>query len=482
MLSSLTFTALAAALSLSLTFVNAAPTSVHRLKVRDSNGPVITNEYIVKLKDTANTANHINSLPFAFSVADTDSPVNYAWNDDFFKGYSGTFIGAALDAILASPDVEYVEKNAIFSISDSQNSAPWNLQAISTQNTVGSTDVTAMSFTYSYTQPAGDGVDIYIVDTGVYTDNAEFEGRATFGFAAGQFQKRDGHGHGTHCAGSAAGKTYGVAKKASIIGVKVLADNGQGSTADIVDGLNWVLTNAKSTGKPSIASMSLGGETSQALDDAVSKLIAGGVQVAVAAGNEAQDAQNTSPAHVPEAITVGASDIQNAIASFSNFGAAVDVFAPGVNITSAWIGGPDKTRMISGTSMATPQVAGLAAYLLSKDTSMTPAALVEKIKSLATQNVITGAPSGTITALVFNGGSGDSAPAPPSSSSSVELPTSAELPTSTDSVELPTASAIDPPSPTTSDPATPTETGDLSESLFTCPDWWPSCPWNWSNK
>lgn len=111
MLSSITFTALAAALS--LTFANAAPTSVHRLKVRDSDGPVITDEYIVKLKDTADTANHINSLPFAFSVADTNSPVNHAWNDDFFKGYSGIFIGAALDAILASPDVEYVEKNAI---------------------------------------------------------------------------------------------------------------------------------------------------------------------------------------------------------------------------------------------------------------------------------------------------------------------------------------------------------------------------------
>jgi cerevisin len=332
-----------------------------------------------------------------------------------------------------------------------------------------------MSFTYSYTEPVGDGVDIYIVDTGVYVDNVEFEGRATFGYAAGQYQKEDGHGHGTHCAGTAAGKTYGVAKKASIIGVKVLSDNGQGSTADIVDGINWVLTNVKTTGKPSIASMSLGGGVSQALDDAVSQLIAGGVQVAVAAGNDGADASNSSPARVQEAITVGASNIVNAMASFSNFGSVVDVFAPGVNITSAWIPNPTSIKMISGTSMATPQVAGLAAYFLSKDTTLTPAAIVAKITSLATQNAITGVPSGTTGALAFNGGA-DGSTGSSSSSSSSDVPTSTDAdptPSSTDSDASSSASS------TSSDPATPTETSD---SLFTCPDWWKDCPLSWSRK
>jgi cerevisin len=265
-----------------------------------------------------------------------------------------------------------------------------------------------MNYVYSYSQPVGDGVDIYIVDTGVYTEHSEFEGRATFGYAAGANQKVDGHGHGTHCAGTAAGKTYGVAKHANIIGVKVLGDNGWGSTIDIVDGLNWVAGNIVATGKPSIASMSLSGQVDQALDDAVAGLIAQGVQVTVAAGNTAGPATNRSPARLEAAITVAASDIENKMASFSNYGPVVDVFGPGVKVTSAWIGGPDAIRTISGTSMATPHVAGIGAYFLSKDATLTPDALATKIKSLATQNVITGAPLDTTTALVYNGGVGDS--------------------------------------------------------------------------
>ena len=313
-----------------------------------------------------------------------------------------------------------------------------------------------MSFTYSYSQPAGDGVDIYILDTGVYTNHSEFEGRATFPYAAGVYMRVDGHGHGTHCAGTAAGKTYGVAKNANIIGIKVLADNGQGSTTDIVDGLNWVMNNTKSTGRPSVASMSLGGSASQALDDAVSALIASGVQVAAAAGNEAQDAQNTSPAHVPEVLTVAASDIHDAMAPFSNFGAVVDVFAPGVNITSAWIGNPYSTRMVSGTSMATPQVAGLAAYFLSKDTTLTPADIASKVKSLATQNAITGVPSGTVNVLIYNGGADNSTSQ--SETPAVQNPANATLtdpPTSTESDVAPSPTSSDPeadPSSTDSDP------------------------------
>ena len=354
-----------------------------------------------------------------------------------------------------------------FSITDQQTDAPWNLQAISTQQKVGGSDTASMRYTYGYSQPAGNGVDIYIVDTGVATENVDFEGRATFGYAAGSLQKMDGHGHGTHCAGTAAGKTYGVAKGANIIGVKVLADNGSGSTTDIVDGLNWVLQNAKSTGKPSIASMSLGGDQSQALDDAVTKLIAAGVQVAVAAGNSNLDASNTSPARVPTAITVGASDISNAKASFSNFGAAVDVWAPGVNITSTWIGATNAIKTISGTSMATPQVAGLAAYLLSKDTSMTPDALFAKIKSLATPDAISGVPSGTVSDFVYNGGAGEDTPQPAPSSSSA--PTSIDLPTPSTDLPIPSV-----PSPTSTGPADPTAT---SESKSLCPSWWNDCPW-----
>lgn len=195
------------------------------------------------------------------------------------------------------------------------------------------------------------------MDTGIYIEHEEFEGRATFGYAAGVMQKMDGHGHGTHCAGTAAGKTYGVAKKADLIGVKVLGDNGSGTTSNIIDGLNWILTNIQSTGKPSIVSMSLGGEISQALDDVVNSLISSGVTVVVAAGNSNIDSSDQSPARVPAAITVAAANITNTKASFSNFGAPIDIWAPGVNIISAWpYTGTSATKSLSGTSMATPHV------------------------------------------------------------------------------------------------------------------------------
>jgi cerevisin len=214
-----------------------------------------------------------------------------------------------------------------------------------------------LDYTYTYSQPSGDGVDIYIIDTGIYTAHQEFEGRATFGYAAGAMQMMDGHGHGTHCAGTAAGKTYGVAKNANLIAVKVLSDNGSGLTSDIIDGLNWVIGNVNSTGNPSIASMSLGGSVSDALDSLVEQTVAAGITVVVAAGNSNTDASTQSPARVAAAITVAAANITNTKAYFSNYGAAVDIWAPGVDIISAWPFTNDtSTKVLSGTSMATPHV------------------------------------------------------------------------------------------------------------------------------
>jgi cerevisin len=170
-------------------------------------------------------------------------------------------------------------------------------------------------------------------------------------------QMMDGNGHGTHCAGVAAGKTYGVAKNANLIAVKVLSDNGSGQTSDIIAGVNWVITNVQSTGRPSIASMSLGGNPSDALDAAVNQAITAGITVVVAAGNANTDATGQSPARVAAAITVAAANITNTKASFSNYGAPVDIWAPGVNVISAWPFTNDtSTKVLSGTSMATPYV------------------------------------------------------------------------------------------------------------------------------
>jgi cerevisin len=417
MLSSFLFTAFAA--TLSLIFENAAPASARRLSGSNSS---IENSYIVKLKDGVNTTSHINSLPFLFSIEDPNSPVTHYW-PKFFKGYSGIFVGATLDAILASPDVKYVEKNRIVRfvalsltlhilnhtqvrVSDSQTNTPWNLQAISTTVPVGGTDPSQRIYTYSYDQPAGGGVDVYVVDTGVYIEHQEFGGRATFGWFAPGLKEEDDSGHGTHVAGIIAGSTYGVAKNANIIAVKVFDSSPESDSAQVVEGINWVSANVEITKKPSIACMAFNSDDSgpiESINDAIVELIAHGVAVVVSAGNDGKDASTNSPASVTEALVIAASDITNTMWPSSNYGRVVDVFAPGVDIISAWIDGPLSTNYGSGTSMSAAHVAGIVACFLSADTGLDPAALSSKIYSLMTQNVIIGVPVGTYNDLVFNG-------------------------------------------------------------------------------
>jgi cerevisin len=465
------FSALAAlATSLAINGANAAPLAEKSsLKLRDVTGPTVVGQYIVKLKDGIDAAAHRTSLPFAFSVEDTSSPI-ISELIGLFNGYVGTFSDSDLAALQASPDVEFVEQDQVYTINDQQNDATWGLQSISSQSQVASFDKSFdTDYTYTYSEPSGDGVDIYIVDTGIYVENQEFEGRATWGFAAGDMQQRDGNGHGTHCAGTAAGKTFGVSKKASLIAVKVLGDNGSGLTSNIISGLNWVITNAATTGKPSVVSMSLGGSPSDALDAVVNQAVTAGITVVVAAGNSNVDASGQSPARVAAAITVAAANITMDKASFSNFGAAVDIWAPGVNIVSAWpyandtsvANSPSGTHSLSGTSMACPHITGLAAYLISKDTSLKPDTVAAKIASLGRSNVLTGVPDGTVNLLAYNG-EGPSTPPPPP----------ADTPSASTTVTLPTAaigaivgSAL---------PAPPTVKASK------CPSFWADCPWaNW---
>ncbi|KAM3419909.1 hypothetical protein BST61_g3229 [Cercospora zeina] len=258
---------------------------------------------------------------------------------------------------------------------------------------------------YIYDDSAGAGTFVYVIDTGVYTQHTEFGGRATMGanFISGE-SAADGNGHGTHCAGTVAGSTYGVAKRASIIGVKVLGANGSGSNSGVIAGIDWAVNNARSNGRTgrSVISMSLGGGFSQATNDAVASAVANGVFTVVAAGNDGQDARNTSPASEPSVFTVGATDANDAKASFSNFGPALDIFAPGVNIKSSWIGGTTATRTISGTSMACPHVAGLAAYLIALEGQRSPANLGSRLVSISTTGVVTSAGSGSPNRLAYN--------------------------------------------------------------------------------
>ncbi|TFK31791.1 serine protease [Crucibulum laeve] len=359
----------------------------------ESFGGEKTGRFIVKLKDGVSKTSLINQVK-------KNATITHDW--EILNGFAGNLDTDTLNALRASPDVEYIAEDGIMHTMTTQTNAPWGISRLSSTTKLTNQDTSALTFTYTYDASAGAGVDIYIVDTGVFTTHSQFGGRARWGATFGGYASADGNGHGTHCAGTAAGSQFGVAKAANIIAVKVLSDAGSGSVTDIVSGLNFVITSARSSGRPSIVSMSLGGSVSTPLDNAVASLTSAGIHVAVAAGNSNADASTSSPARAPSANTVGASTIADARASFSNFGSVVDIFAPGQNVISSWIGSTTATNNISGTSMATPHIAGLIAYLIALQGNVTPAAMTTKLKSLSLKGVITGLPSGTLNDLAHN--------------------------------------------------------------------------------
>ncbi|PFH47214.1 hypothetical protein AMATHDRAFT_50473 [Amanita thiersii Skay4041] len=351
-------------------------------------------KFIVMLKDGVDKASVLSKI----STNAIDQ-----W--EIINGFSAKLDENALNALRAHEGVKSIaEDGVVHTMSTvSESSTAWGLQRLSQAGSLGRTDDSSLTFSYTYDSSAGAGVDIYIVDTGINTSHDDFGGRARWGATFGHYRDADGNGHGTHVSGTAAGTRFGVAKQASLIAVKVLSDQGSGFVSDIVSGLNFVLQQAGASGRPSVVSMSLGGGASTPLDDAVQQLTSAGIHVVVAAGNDNADAINSSPARAPSAITVGASTISDARASFSNFGSIVDIFAPGLNVWSDWIGSNTATNMISGTSMATPHVSGLVAYLIGLQGNVSPAAMTTKIQSLAVKGVLTGIPSGTINALAQNG-------------------------------------------------------------------------------
>ena len=297
--------------------------------------------------------------------------------------------------------------------SEVEANAPWGLARISHRD--------SLSFgtfnKYLYSADGGEGVDVYVIDTGTNIEHVDFEGRAHWGktIPLGD-DDEDGNGHGTHCSGTIAGKKYGVAKKANIYAVKVLRSNGSGTMSNVVKGVEWAVTRhveqveaaKKGKGrkgfKGSAANMSLGGGKSVALDRAVNAAVDMGMHFAVAAGNDNDDSCNYSPAAAQKAVTVGASTLSDERAYFSNYGKCNDIFAPGLNIQSTWIGSKYAVNTISGTSMASPHVAGLLAYLLSlqpsKESSyavaeMTPKKLKHDLLNIATVGALSDIPSDT---------------------------------------------------------------------------------------
>ncbi|MFI2507331.1 S8 family peptidase [Streptomyces sp. NPDC018972] len=304
------------------------------------------------------------------------------------NGYTAVLSATEAGRLAADPAVASVEQNQRVSVADTtQSNAPWGLDRI---------DQTSLplSGTYTYPDSAGSGVTAYVIDTGVRITHQQISGRAAYGYDAvdGDTTAADGNGHGTHVATTIAGSTYGVAKKAKIVAVRVLDNNGSGTTAGVIAGIDWVTGNHSG---PSVANLSLGGGASTTLDAAVRNSIASGVTYAVAAGNSSANASSYSPARVTEAITVGATTSTDARASYSNHGSVLDIFAPGSSITAGWHTGDAATSTISGTSMATPHVAGAAAVYLAGHTSATPAQVASALVNGATTGKVTAPGSGS---------------------------------------------------------------------------------------
>ncbi|EEU35453.1 uncharacterized protein NECHADRAFT_51284 [Fusarium vanettenii 77-13-4] len=389
------------------------------------DGPVrrqetaIPNKYIITLKPEASDSKISAHLDWvgdvhrrSLSKRDT-AGVEETYNISNWNAYAGEFDEATIEEIKSSPEVAFVEPDfeAYLWVEESselsdralttQTGATWGLGTIS-HRTSGSTS-------YIYDTSAGSGSYAYVVDSGVQVGHSQFGTRASLGFNAFSGAHTDTLGHGTHVAGTIAGSTYGVAKQANIISVKVFQGN-QGSTSTILSGFNWAVNDITSKGRQgrSVINLSLGGESSQTWISAINAAYNSGVLSVVAAGNgdingNPLPVSSQSPANAPNALTVGAIDSSWRPASFTNYGAGVDIHAPGVSVLSSYIGSNTATRSLSGTSMACPHVAGLALYLQVLEGLSTPAAVTNRIKALGTSGRITGTLNGSPNLVAYNG-------------------------------------------------------------------------------
>lgn len=370
-----------------------------RSKLRKAAQP-IPNRYIVVLDRAALRAQEDTSEESAGRLASryggaVDKVFNHA-----FQGFSAEMTPEAAQELSNDPGVLFVEEDSYISVNTTQMNAPWGLDRVDQRNV-------PLSNTYSYVK-TGSGVHVYVIDTGIRTSHLEFGGRATADYDSmydGQ-NGNDCHGHGTHVAATIGGTSYGVAKDTRLHGVRVLGCNGIGTVSTAVEGIDWVTANHIS---PAIANMSMGANASPLMDFAVQGSIDAGVTYIVAAGNSASDACQVSPARLGSAITVGASDQNDVRALFSNYGSCVDLFAPGVGITSAWAWNDTASFTANGTSMASPHVAGAVALYLEDNPNASPAQAGAALLGDATSGTMSIMTDGSPNMMLFTAPSGPTA-------------------------------------------------------------------------
>lgn len=369
----------------------AAPATTNSVLGSSEAKGIIKNQYIVILNKDVGSSNE-----FAQGIAKQHGGKVLQTYDAVLKGFAiylpdvaGT---AFVEAMKKNPKVVSVENDTIMKIDATTQSNPdWGLDRIDQKNL-------PLDSAYSYLQ-TGSGTTAYIVDTGILSTHQQFSGRVLSGYTAISDGNgtSDCHGHGTHVAGTVGGSTYGVAKNVNLVSIRILGCDGSGASSNVIAGLDWILKNGK---KPAVVNMSLGGEANASLDSAVENLFNNGYVMVVAAGNSNTDACSSSPARVSKAITVAATDSTDTRASYSNYGSCVDIFAPGSQINSSWIGSNTATKVLNGTSMATPHVAGVVAEMLQSTPTVTPQTISTNLLNQASNNVVKN-PSGSPNRLLY---------------------------------------------------------------------------------